>query len=670
MSKNSRVQGDFTVSSGFESSGTLFTDFIQETTNESGVTLNSNVKTENLIIFTDQTSFTTELSFASGNFTLLNNSTGNVNLFSKGGKGISINETTGNVLITSTADSLNTSSGSLITAGGAVIGKTLNVVENINALDGIHSFTNSIFDQNVIDVKNTSNSGKSSIFFKDSFDVSKLEIGYGNLLSSSPYTGASYIQGIGNTELLFRTNNTDSFKILTSGDVLFQKDTASTSTFSGSVVFSGGISISNVTDATTVTNGGSLTTAGGISVAKNLFVGKGVFISEFQQLQSINSPVAPDSGIKFYVDQSDSLYKSKDLSGNITTYQPTTTKGDITVHDGTTQVRLPAGQNGYALVSNSSTSTGLEWVLNVNSISIKPLFFNFITNIKTIVIENPVGSFMFFIYPQIENGASCLFFCSKSIVTSAGVSIRLNLNRSLINNGVINLTYPSYKGVNIDKSYTEANGNYVGILNEKFTKLTVILSGNTWTNLGISDLTGCFCFSTSSNSGGPAATFFVCKNVATLNNGNITRIVSAQSLSGASLQLRYQNNSFIQIRKTNSNDDGEYNIIDNFQDTSVSTQVLLSGTNKSTISLSIFNYYENKSFMVKVTSQIPGAPFAIFTTSKNSPDKNGNSARYGSPGQTTNENLNIFWDTNLTLQLSKSGNNYDGLYDLVFTALA
>jgi hypothetical protein len=39
-----------------------------------------------------------------------------------------------------------------------------------------------------------------------------------------------------------------------------------------------------------------------------------------------------------------------------------TTKGDISVFDGTKHVRLPVGVNGYVLSADSSTTTGLRWV--------------------------------------------------------------------------------------------------------------------------------------------------------------------------------------------------------------------------------------------------------------------------------------------------------------------
>jgi hypothetical protein len=40
---------------------------------------------------------------------------------------------------------------------------------------------------------------------------------------------------------------------------------------------------------------------------------------------------------------------------------PTTTKGDLTVHDGTDNVRVPVGANGQVLTADSAEATGVKW---------------------------------------------------------------------------------------------------------------------------------------------------------------------------------------------------------------------------------------------------------------------------------------------------------------------
>jgi hypothetical protein len=70
-----------------------------------------------------------------------------------------------------------------------------------------------------------------------------------------------------------------------------------------------------------------------------------------------------------------------------------------------------------------------------------------------------------------------------------------------------------------------------------------------------------------------------------------------------------------------------------------------------------------------VSSSISGSPNAIFTISKNRVTRVGNSTAYRSPGVSSGELLSIFWDSTSLLQLSKSGLNYDGVYDISFVKL-
>lgn len=668
--KNSHIQGDLTISSNLNEIGSLNTNFIEEATPSSGVSiLLSDLKIGKKTQFKNNGSLTTDLQLDNDNLFKIVNNTGPVNILTSGAKGIIISDTTGNVLINSTTDSIDENTGSLITTGGAVVGKTLTVKENVRALDGLSFFKNTASSQNVIDIVNTNVNGSSSIVFKNSSEASKLEIGYGNSGLSFPLNDTSFIQSVAGSELLIRANSQNSIKLSTNASVDFYSTLSSTSSTSGSVRFQGGLSISNITDATSSTNGGSFTTAGGLAIGKKLFIGDTV------NFTGVSPPSAPNTNIStFYIDSADSLFKSKNVSGTITIYQPTSSKGDLVSHDGTVSVRLPVGPDGYALSADSSTSTGLKWVESTGgpgqSSSGKANSFVLMSvNVKSIIIEQPIGSYFFLTYPSIENGSSCLFFSSKSLVSSSGVSVRFNSNSSLLNGGVISLSYPLYKGIDLRKNYTEGDGNYIGNSNEFFSQSEITLSGTTWLNIGPSNLTGCFCFSVSSSYGGPSASFILTKNSSTHTSGNITRIVSSPSSTSGVLNMRWNSGLSPQIQKSNSNNDGVYKIIDNFQDTSSVCSITLSGTAKTTIDLDIFNYYENKSLLVKVTSSISGSPFAIFTISKNSPTRNGNSTAYRSPGLSSGELLRIFWDSQKTIEISKNGNNYDGIYEVLFSKL-
>ena len=43
------------------------------------------------------------------------------------------------------------------------------------------------------------------------------------------------------------------------------------------------------------------------------------------------------------------------------TLAPTTTKGDLIVHDGTDNVRLGVGTNAFVLTADSVQATGVKW---------------------------------------------------------------------------------------------------------------------------------------------------------------------------------------------------------------------------------------------------------------------------------------------------------------------
>jgi hypothetical protein len=657
--KNSHIQGDLTISSNVNEIGVINTNFLEETTSSQGIVItNSNLKIKSNLQFTNNTAFSTNLSLEEDNIFTLQNTSGNINIFSKGGKGLSIDETTGNITLTSTTDSISNTTGGLITNGGILVGKTLNVKENINGLDGLHTLTNTSASQNVLDIKSTSNSGKSSISFKDSLDTVKLDIGYGNSTVASPLTNTSYIQSIGGSNLLLRGNSTDSILIDTSGGVEFYNTTSSSSTTVGSVKFRGGISISNSTEANSISNGGSLTIGGGLAIGKNVYFGGSLNLTG----QTVSSP---DNGIaRIYIDSMDNLLKSKDSTNTVTVYQPTNTKGDIISHNGTIAIRIPAGRQGEILSVNKNTDSGLKWE------SVKVLFNYVLLGVdkRINVIENPYGSFLFLTYPLIEDGSSCLILSSKSYASINGTSIRLNSNPSLINPGNIYPIYPPYKGLQVAKTYTEADGNYIGVSNLNFTSYPITLNSTTWVDIDIQETYGCYFLSVNSENGFSSCFFMISKADPLLSSGNVARLCLTESLNGNRIQIRWQANSFPQIRKINNTDNGVYDIVDHFENMKESISLGLSGTSRANISSSVLKYYQNRTIIFKISSTIPDSPNGIFTISKNSPTRNGNVSYVRSPGKTTGELINIHWDSQNFLQVSKTGNGYTGTYDIVFLA--
>ncbi|CAL8469642.1 g9183 [Coccomyxa elongata] len=70
-------------------------------------------------------------------------------------------------------------------------------------------------------------------------------------------------------------------------------------------------------------------------------------------------PVSPAATL--YIDPADNVMKTVNSAGRVTTYSPETTVGDITVYNGTTQVRLPVGTNESSLIADSTQTVGMRW---------------------------------------------------------------------------------------------------------------------------------------------------------------------------------------------------------------------------------------------------------------------------------------------------------------------
>jgi hypothetical protein len=151
-----------------------------------------------------------------------------------------------------------------------------------------------------------------------------------------------------------------------------------------------------------------------------------------------------------------------------------------------------------------------------------------------------------------------------------------------------------------------------------------------------------------------------------LNSSAFSRITNSPSLQGISLMLHWTTNNGIEISKSGIQNDGVYSIIDTFQQTSF-LNVNLSGTTYSTIPNTFFRYYENRSFILRIESAIPGSPKALILMSKNLKTLHGSQTTITAPGQTTGEHLDINWEPNSLLAISKSSNGYDGSYRVEFT---
>ncbi len=390
-------------------------------------------------------------------------------------------------------------------------------------------------------------------------------------------------------------------------------------------------------------------------------------------INNVNTPANANSTTQqiLYLDSSDNLLKSINNNGIITTYQPTTTKGDLIVHNGITQIRLPIGTNSQILKVNNLTSTGLEWV----DASGDNKLYNTSKQITLqgqnnweILSTNTYGSYFICITPYVYDGSSANYFISRSDINNAENKVRLNTNNSLTNAGTFDIRWRNFRNIELQKEYNEADGAYQYSSNFNFTRKTITLTNTVPVILNnlFFGTKGAYFFSINSSlPGGPSSNIFILKSIISSNTGNIIYLSTSPGQAGNQFTITWPSNNFPSISKTNNNNNGNYVLTDNFQDNTFFTNITLSGNTPTQIP---YQMYDKNSFIMKVTSSISDSPLAIFTVSKNTHTINGNITRYSSPGL-LGTNLILTWNSNNGLLLNKTDSNYNGVYDISFTCL-
>lgn len=411
----------------------------------------------------------------------------------------------------------------------------------------------------------------------------------------------------------------------------------------------------------------------GVDVEDVVFSNKTVLMSD---VPTVTQPGLSGKYL-MYFDATDQKLKSIDSAGVITVYQPLTTKGDLVVHNGTTEVRLPSGTNGQVLTVNSSSSSGVEWanggsVAGTSKQNVTTIYFSGTSP----VILNNIGfsSNVYSITPNVENGASLNYLVSKNNPASGSYNaVKLNTNNSIGSNANFNSTYAAYKGFTVVRNYTEGVGEYEIFTNANYTKYAFTLSGTTATALGspLNTTSGAFFISiqsTTGNAGAPSGNYILLKNNASSNSFLVNTLSSSPGTGGNAFSFTWPSNSGISISKTVSgNGNGGYTFVDNFESTNLQTTISLSGT--SSVIIPNFYYYDKKSCFLKVTpvNASSQGPSAVYFVSKNLNTRTGNITRVSQPGVVSGTQLNLTWAANSLLSISKSNINYSEDYLVTFS---
>jgi hypothetical protein len=461
---------------------------------------------------------------------------------------------------------------------------------------------------------------------------------------------------------------------------------------------SGMLSILTTTNALSLTNGGALTVAGGAAFGSDIYTqgityfknttesnsttSGSVLVSGGLAVEaniSANAIILPsiippiynniiDNTSQFYLDTNDNLFKSIiTTSGTLTTYQPTNTKGDLLTHNGITQVRLPVGVNGQILSVNSNIVDGIQWTTGIPSFSgINTLLQIYLSgndnSTSCVIIEKPQGAFIDCVYPITKHGPSANFFFTKSFSSQYGHIIINNGNPSN-DNGIILAEYNPYQGIELYKTTNGSNGLFIQNNNQLFLGSTIQLSSTNLTTTNFVSTYGAYFISISAQNNGPAATFIITKSNPLLNSCQITKISSSPGTNNCNLYIQWYSSSPFSIYKTTNDNDDYYTIIDNFPNINVFT-ISLTGTNTVYLEKNTFNFYEKKSFFIKITYNTTNGPCSIFSMSKNNHTVSGNKTTYQSPGKNTLEKIIFNWDSNSLPSISKTGVNYNGIYNV------
>ena len=220
----------------------------------------------------------------------------------------SVNLSTGTLLclggltLQAEANAINISNGgSILTPGGASIGKDVYIGGNVTYTNGITNYYTE--DTNVIN-------------FYDSFNTKRFSIDRNR---SSQILSISRYNSLGaEIEKSFEIFNSD-------GKTIFNNMTSSTDKDTASVIYKGGVSISNSSNSSSLYNGGGLTVAGGASIFKDTYIGGSVVIHSTKQSDDVSSGALIVSG-------------GLGISGNMNVLGNALVIGNLTVRGQTTTV--------------------------------------------------------------------------------------------------------------------------------------------------------------------------------------------------------------------------------------------------------------------------------------------------------------------------------------------
>lgn len=405
----------------------------------------------------------------------------------------------------------------------------------------------------------------------------------------------------------------------------------------------------------------------------------------FNDSTFIMKGVLPPSGVQLTFGESiffnnETLFRSLDLEGKLTTYQPTNTLGDITVHGISTQERLSTGLEAQLLVVDqfSTVNTSWKYLRDIN-FEVPGIFrISLFDETDSSIVRRYNGAFLINIWALSRNGPTCNIISTKSVRSlDTGSSTILNLNRGLPELTGITPLWKSFGEIRIKKDILGYNGGYEGYVSDYVPGLTVNFTIDNWVDVpGFNHKNGIlFLLVFSREENKASAAIILGKASKNDTEGMITYLNRSPGINGEKIEARWLQNGTPQIRKDN--------VISGTYDTLVNTGSLyrntgvvnLQGTTPVEIPENFFGFYENKSFVVRLelvnhSNNVPH-PFLLAFISKTVASLPGNFSYFQVKGGTSrNSGLSITWGVNGKLLVAQTGTaEFSGNYNFYISEI-
>jgi hypothetical protein len=381
-------------------------------------------------------------------------------------------------------------------------------------------------------------------------------------------------------------------------------------------------------------------------------------ITNYHMREITHPEISPNTGEHlFFIDNNDFKLKSKSSSEEITVYQPTTTKGDIIVHNGDTQVRLPVPlRENFILISDKQSPEGIKWssqIADNNSVTVSLAGDMNFTEIKDIFN----GTFIVSVYNKITGGASGLFIITKNSIDSPVQFSRLSGNSGFYNDSQLQINWGNFQELELGKqgNNQEENGEYIcDFIYSKLDTKNITISTNLWYILPETLEVGNYIlFISNGETMGPTAVFFLSKTDPLSNTSAYFKIISSPSIDNGVINVRWLSNTGIEMQKTTLLYDGIYSFIDLLSLEKVYLiEIFLTGVQN----VEIYKKYQRFTGIVSVDGSNSKA---IFSISKNKKTRQASILTLAKSGENI---LSLTWSQNDSIKLSKTSESFDGVY--------